>query len=82
MTEAVAEKDVVSKDHGAGIVANESFANQKSLGKPVRTLLLGVGEGKTEMAAVSQQALKVRKIYWRGDNEDLPVPASISVERG
>ena len=69
--EAVAVENIVAKDHGAGIAANEVRPNQERLREPVRVRLPRVGQADAELAPIAKQALEARRIVRRGDDEDV-----------
>ena len=69
--EPVAVEDVVAQDQCAGVAADPVRADGEGLCQTVGARLLGVGELDAEVAPVAQQALEVREVRGRRDQEDL-----------
>ncbi|SXF49311.1 Uncharacterised protein [Klebsiella variicola] len=70
-TEALAKVDIIPQHQGAGIVADELLANDKSLRQAVRRRLDSVAEVHPELRPVTQQALEGRHVVRRGDDQDV-----------
>ena len=75
-------RNIVAKDHGARVIADEILPDQKRLRQTVRVRLHRVGQPDAELAAVAEQALEARRVLRRGDDEDVADAASMSVESG
>lgn len=70
--EAVAVEDVVAEHECARLAVDEALADGERLGQAVRARLLGVGEVHSVARAVPEQALEVRQVRRRGDDQDVP----------
>jgi len=71
LLEFVAVENIVAKDQGAGIVAQEFFADEKGLRQPVGAGLHGVLQIEAPLGAVAQQLLEAGRVLRCGDDEDL-----------
>ena len=69
--EVVAVKDVVAKDEGRGVAANEVGTKNKGLGKAIRAGLYDVLEIDAPLTAITEQLLKARGVLRGGDDEDV-----------
>ena len=55
MIEAVAVEDIISEDHGTGIISYEILTDGECLGKSLGLLLNGILDIDTEVLTVSQE---------------------------
>ncbi len=69
--QAVAVEDVVAEHQGAGLASREPLADEEGLGQAVGAGLHGVGQVHAVVRAVAQQALEVRQVGGRGDDQDV-----------
>ena len=74
--EAVPGKDVVSKDHGDGVISDEFFTDHEGLRQTVGGGLGLVAQMQAELVPVAQKDLKARQILRRGDDQDLADPGA------
>ena len=65
MGKSTAVENIVPKDHGAGIVSNKLFANNKSLGQSIRRRLHRIG---TEVPLSSNQRRHLN-YNWKNESE-------------
>ena len=70
--QAVAVEDVVSEHERARLAGDELLADGEGLRQAVRRGLLGVGQVHAVARAVPEQALEVRQVGRRGDDQDVP----------
>lgn len=69
--EAVAVEDVVAEHQCARLAVDELLADGEGLCQAVGARLLGVGEVDAVARAVPEQALEVRQVGRRGDDQDV-----------
>lgn len=69
---AVAVEDVVAQHQSARLAGDELLADGEGLRQAVGARLLGVGEVDAVARAVTEQALEVGQVGWRGDDQDVP----------
>ena len=69
--EAVAVEDVVAEHECARLAVDELLADGEGLRQAVGARLLGVGEADAVARAVPEQALEVRQVRRRGDDQDV-----------
>src|SRR5437773_1230758 len=65
-------KYVISEDQCDGVLANEGFGNQKSLGNSLGPGLLAVFDPQAPRTAIPEQLAEARQIMWRGNEAKLP----------
>ena len=68
---AVAVEDVVAEHERARLAVDELLADGEGLRQAVGARLLGVGEADAVARAVPEQALEVRQVRRRGDDQDV-----------
>ena len=69
--QAVAVEDVVAQHQRAAVAVDELLADDEGLRQSVGRGLLGVGQAHAIVRAVLEQALEVRQVGGRRDDEDL-----------
>ena len=69
--EAVAVENVIAQDHGAAVIANELFAQNKGLCQTVRGGLHLILQMDAVLAAIAQQRLKAGRIGRGRDDQDI-----------
>ena len=69
--QAVAVEDVVPENERAGLAGGELLADHERLGQAVGARLDRVGQVHAVVRAVAQQALEVRQVGGRGDDQDV-----------
>ena len=74
LTEAGAVENVISKDEGDLVGANELLTEHEGLREPVWHLLHRILKVATELGTVAEQTLKGRLILGGGDDQDLIDP--------
>ena len=70
--QAVAVEDVVAEHERARLAGDEPLADGEGLRQAVGARLLGVGEVHAVARAVPEQALEVRQVGRRGDDQNVP----------
>src|SRR5204863_3514889 len=69
--EACAKENIVSKDQAYFFFPDKFFSDHKRLSKPIRIFLFGIFKVAAQGAPISEQLLKIRKVVWCGDDEDI-----------
>ena len=67
----VYKRQVVAQDHGAAVVADELFAQNKGLCQTIGRGLDLILQMDAVLAAIAQQRLKARRISGGGDDQDI-----------
>ena len=68
---AVTVEDIIAQNQCARFAGNKFLADDERLRQAIRRRLLRVGKRHTKLGAIAQQALKVRQVGRRGNNQNV-----------
>lgn len=68
---AAAIEDIISQNQRHLVFSDEFFADDEGFGQAIGGLLDGVVEVHSQLAAVAQNVLENRNIFWCGDDKDV-----------
>jgi hypothetical protein len=72
LAEFVAMKNVVAKDQGARVIADEIGAKDEGLGQAIRAGLYSVLQVDAPLAAIAEQLGEARRVLRCRDDQDVP----------